>query len=109
MLIIVANDPRLYRMSLCATFRRLRPHVQVVAVEPEHLDREVACLDPSLVICSTLSESIETRSRAWVLLYPDGESRAVISLEGERTTATDVELDDLLSLIDRVELLTRPV
>lgn len=39
------------------------------------------------------------------MLYPDGENRAVISTAGEQVTVDNIGFDDLLSAIDRIDLL----
>ena len=61
----------------------------------------------NMVLCSRLSEVVETRCLAWVLLYPYGEARVVISLAGRRHTVPDPGVNSLLRVADQTELLTR--
>ncbi|MDP9382347.1 MAG: hypothetical protein M3Q29_19855 [Chloroflexota bacterium] len=104
--ILVANEPRSYREVLAVAFEGLRPDTTVVCVEPDALDGEVERLDPHVVICSRLAEVAHARPLAWVALYPDGESRSIISIKGrERVTSDDVQLGCLLAVIDQVNLL----
>jgi hypothetical protein len=93
--ILVGNEPRSYR--------------EVIIVAPEDLDGAVVQRRPrpQLVLCSRLTEVVETRGLAWVLLYPHGEAHVVISIAGRRQTAPDLDLDGLLCLIDQTELLAR--
>ena len=100
--VLVANDPRSYRETMAAAFRKLRPRAEVVLVEPADLDAEVIRRAPNLVVCSALSEVVETRAPAWVVLYPEGRAAVCASVAGERTDAADIGLGELVALIDRV-------
>lgn len=103
--VLVANEPRSYREVLATAFQGLRPHVDVLCVEPEDLDGEVVRLNPDLVFCSCLSEAVGSKSLAWVVLYPDGENRTMISIDGRHVTVADMQSEQLLSVIDEAELL----
>ncbi len=100
--ILVANEPSAYRDVIAAAFRARRPAAAVRAVAPEALDGEVVCQAPHLVICSALSETVETRAHAWVLLYPGGTTRVVTSLAGRRATTADITFEELLALVDQL-------
>jgi hypothetical protein len=102
--VLVANEPCAYREAITDVLRELRPHIEVNAVEPEGLDGEVARLRPHLVVCSRITASVSTLL-AWVMLYPNGENHAVINTAGEQMRVENVGFDDLLSAIDRIELL----
>jgi hypothetical protein len=81
----------------------VRPHLEVLVVEPEDLDGEVVRLAPDLVLCSQLTEVVETRPLAWVVLDPT-EIRAVITIAGRpHTVAADFPFTSLLSIIAEVE------
>ena len=99
--IVVANEPRSYREAMAVACRVLRPEVEVILAEPRDLDVEVARLDPQLVLCSRLTEGLRTGSRTWVLLYPEGEARAVISVAGHCVTTSDLGFAALAALIDQ--------
>jgi len=100
--ILVAHEPLAYRDVLATALRALRPTADVVVVEPGDLDDEVARRAPHLVFCSRLSEVIQTRSLGWAVLYPSGAPIVETSVAGERTTAADMVLEEILSLVDRV-------
>ena len=107
--VVVANEPRAYREVLAAAVHELRPGLEVQAVEPEELDRIVGRDLPHLVVCSRLSEVVETRAPAWVVLYPDGEARAVISVAGRQTTLAGIGFARILRLIDETTQDTPPI
>ena len=98
--ILVGNEPLSYRQVHAETFRILRPEAEVVRVEPDELDAAIARLAPHLVVCSALSEVVETRPLAWILLYPDGANLAVVSIAGVQRTIPMVAFDDLLDAVD---------
>jgi hypothetical protein len=102
--VLVANEPRAYREAITGILRELRPHIEFNAIEPDALDGEVARLRPHLVVCSRITGAVRALW-GWIMLYPDGENRAVISTAGERVTVENIGFDDLLSTIDRTELL----
>lgn len=104
MRILVANDPCTYREAITDVLRELRPHIEVNAIEPDALDSEVGRVDPHLVVCSRITTAMNALL-AWVMLYPEGENRAVISTAGEQVTVDGVGFGDLLSTIDRIEVL----
>jgi hypothetical protein len=99
--ILVANELRYYREVLANAVLMLRPDIDVRTVEPELLDHELIQLNPDLVVCSRVTPTIRTRCSAWVELYPDGEPVAVVCTDGQSSIVHDIELDGLLSIIDR--------
>ena len=105
--ILLANEPRSYRETLAAAIRILKPNIEVFVVDPDELDSEVERLGPQLVICSRTTPTVEMQSLAWVELYPEYSSESVVSVGGERSTISWIELADLLRVIDRTESLTK--
>ncbi len=103
--ILVANEPRTYRQVISCVLGNLKPDAEVIATEPEDLDREILRFTPHLVVCSQATPAVRSNVPAWVELYPNGASGAVIGLAGEHTMVADVQFDTLLSTVDRVELL----
>lgn len=102
--ILVANEPCAYREAITGVLRELRPHIEVNVAEPDGLDGEVARLRPHLVVCSRITVAVQALP-GWVMLYPDGDNRAEIFTAGELMTVENVAFSDLLSFIDRMELL----
>jgi hypothetical protein len=103
MRILLTNDPRAYRETIAATLQALRPHLTVVTAEPECLDAAVREHVPQLVVCSRLTELVQTRLLAWVLLHPDNTAMVRTSLAGRATTVAGLDLAGLLDFIDRTE------
>ena len=103
MCILVANEPRAYREVMAAAFHELRPQHDVITVAPDDLDAEVVRLDPQLVLCSRLTPTVQAHPLAWVMLYPDGETRAEICIAGQFSTVADLEFSSLLAIIDQTE------
>ncbi len=102
---VVANDPRSYREVMAGTLRTLRPDVEVILIEPQDLDLQIVGLDPHLVVCSNLTDTVRARSLGWVVLYPDGQSHAMVCIDGTSSTVEDMEFEGLLSVVDRVDRL----
>ncbi len=107
---LVANDPRVYRELISSSLRSLRPLMEVSAALPEHLEQAVERVRPHLVICSgrQVGAPAWDGCLAWVVLYPEGEDLALIGGVGRSAALVrGVRLDDLLSVVDRTELLCR--
>ncbi len=108
MRIVLANEPLSYREVMAAALGALRPQHQVFLVAPDDLDNEVTRLAPEMVVSSRSSAVVQGIARAWVMLYPDGASHAVVSIDGVRSTVEDMEFNSLLTIVDRTEQLTEP-
>ncbi len=106
MRLLVANEPQAYRQVIAAAVQKLRPDIEVSLINlAEDLDSQVLYLLPDMILCSRLTPVVESSSSAWVLLYPEGETKNVISIDGQRTTSADLEFEELLAVIDRVAAL----
>jgi hypothetical protein len=103
MRVLIANEPPIYREVLSATLRELRPQIEVVTVEPSEVDHATVHLSPNLVVCSMLTETVETRSSAWIVLYPEGAAWALISVDGERRAVDGADFYLLLAIVDQIE------
>ncbi len=101
--VLLANEPRVYREAMASAFRYLRPGVEIVVTESDKLDDQVRELRPHLVMSNQPARSLEDHPLPHVLLYPEGESKALVSIDGQQTTIVSVELEDLLLVIDRVQ------
>ena len=110
MRVLVANEPRSYREIFAAAFRHLRPRTEARAVEPRDLDGEAVRVRPDLVICDRVTAAVETAARFWIEYRV--ENGAIVVASNVPTTVTtpplsadNLGLDDLLSVIDRIEKL----
>ena len=107
--VLVATETRSYREALAAVLPELRPRLVVHAVEPAALDELVALRPTALVVCGRLTAAVRAHARAWLVLYPDGEDRAVVSVEGHERAIAHPELADVLAAADAaLEVLDRP-
>jgi hypothetical protein len=100
--ILVANELTSYRQTIAIVIRELHPNVEVLEVHPETLDREVARVDPDLVICSRVTTALEERVANWIELYPECGPYSTFCIDGERRAMEDVQLSDLLWACARV-------
>ena len=99
--VLVANELRYYREVIAEAVLMLRPDIEVRTIEPELLHQELIELNPDLVVCSSATPTIRIRCPAWVELYPDGEPLALVCIDGQSSLVHGIELDSLLSIIDR--------
>ncbi len=103
--ILIAIEPRSYREVIGEAIQSLRPHLKVLVVEPDDLLEELARLDPELVICGQPESTVPDGKNVWVEYRPYAEPAARISMSGRYRELSEVELDDLLSVIDETEKL----
>jgi len=106
--VLVAFEPRSYREAIGGAIRALRPRLQVGVVEPGELGAEVAHLNPELVLSGqpdTFTTS-DGGGPSWVEFRPYEGPKATVCVDGRRSELEKVELDDLLSVVDRVQALT---
>ena len=99
MRILVANDPRAYRDVIAGVLRVLFIDAEVITAEPDEVDAAILELTPQIVVCSTLTDTVETHIPAWILLYPGGTGVAVLSIAGQRTSVDGIEFEGLLTLV----------
>ncbi|HEX2728779.1 MAG TPA: hypothetical protein VHM16_03430 [Rubrobacteraceae bacterium] len=99
--ILIANDLLSYREAIATALQALRPSVEVLMAEPGKLDLEVQRASPGMVVCDRVTTMVRKEVPVWVELYPEGEQLAVISIRRQRSTATGIELNDLVSIIDQ--------
>jgi hypothetical protein len=104
--VVVGHEPRFYREALAEALRCLRPDLEVVLTEPASLDDAMRRGGASVVVCSRLSPAVLAEALAWVLLYPQGENRAVVSVGGLERTTTGFGIADLLDVIAEAAALT---
>jgi F420-dependent methylenetetrahydromethanopterin dehydrogenase len=107
MRVLVACEPRYYREVVGEAISGLRPAVELVIVDPEELADVVSHLDPDLVI-SAHPPSLDPGGRsAWVEFVPYEKPAATVSLGGRRQELDELELEDLLSVVDQADELSR--
>jgi hypothetical protein len=106
MVVIFAIEPRSYRQVMGEALRSMRPHLEVVVLEPGTLEAGVARLEPDLVFADRPASS-SSGGPAWVEFRPYEEPPARVCLAGRTWELEDVELSDLLSIVDQTEELVQ--
>ena len=99
--ILIGNEPRAYREVIAGALGALRPTAAISLIEPSLLEAALAECQPALVLCSRLTAAIQTRARAWVLLYPDGDGRAVAGFAGQERDIPGIDFEALLAIVDQ--------
>ena len=74
----------------------------VRVVDPDRLESELATASDPLVVCTTATVPIRTMARAWIELYPGGRDSAISFIAGHREVHEHVDLEQLLTLVDRM-------
>ena len=105
--ILVANAPRSYREAIAGAIRHLRPDLTISEVEPDEIAPAMRDLDPGVVILSQDPPVSEHDRALWIVLYGDEAPDAVVRSNGRIYAVANVELDALLSLVDRCVALIR--
>ena len=106
MVVVFAIEPRSYRQVMGEVLRSMRPHLEVVVLEPGTLEAAVVRLEPDLVFADRPPSS-SSGGPAWVVFRPYEEPPARVRLAGRTWELEEVELSDLLSLVDEAEGLAR--
>ena len=107
MQVIVAIEPRSYRQVIGEALRGLRPHIEVAVLDPDTLRAGVTRLEPDLVFANSPDTYGPNVRSAWVEFRPYEEPPARVCLGGRRWELEEVELEDLLSIVDEAEELSR--
>lgn len=103
--VLLANEPHIYREAISEGLMECRPRIETGVVEPEDLDLAVENLRPHLVLSSRVCDGLGDFPLMWVVLYPEGQNRAEITVAGGRSVREGVRLGDLISLVDEAERL----
>ena len=100
--IVFSNQPLAYREAMASVVQTLRPALAVSVSDPQNLDAEIARIQPQLVVCSDLADSIRSRLLGWIMLYPDGQNLVTCSIAGQERQLLGIDLSGLLALVDEV-------
>lgn len=101
--VLLANEPRAYRETIAMALRLLRPHIEVLVIDPETLDETIVQNRPKVVVCSSLTTIVEEHVPTWVVLYPEGALITLLYAHGDRTTVREMDLHGIMHLIDQTE------
>lgn len=105
--VLITIEPRSYREAIGGAIGMLRPNVTVTVAGPRELESEAIRLSPEMVISSAPSPSALGSRLAWIEFLPYTYPQAKLCLAGRHSEVEEVELDDLLSVVDEVEALSK--
>lgn len=100
--VLIGNKLPLYREVLASTFRALRPDLVVHAVTDEDLDTSVTSLQPWLVICSVVTETIKDLCPSWIVVFPDERDEAIVTIAGQSRTIPHAGVRELLAVLAEI-------
>lgn len=101
--VLVAIEPRAYREVIGMALGMLRPHLSVKALEGGMLDAEILRTNPVLVLSDeTAEDSVDGVPNRVVLSRDVSDSSASVHLDGSYLEVERVDLEELLSIVDRV-------
>ena len=98
--ILVANDPPTYREVLAASLTAMYPGLRVVQATPAALDAALVGRVPLLVVCSRPLRESRRAGCATIVLYPEGENEAVLTIGEQSWTLPNPQLADVLAAVD---------
>jgi hypothetical protein len=97
------DDYRVYRETIAAGLRILRPHAEVKSAPLEALEEELERFDPQVVICGGYEDLESDGTRAWIELSLDPTQPTKISVGGRYLERTNPSVEELLEIISESE------
>ncbi len=102
MLVAIEDDYRVYRETIAAGLRILRPHAEVKDAPLEALEEELERFDPQVVICGGHADVEPDDRLIWIELSLDPTQPTKISIYGRHLERTNPTVEELLKAIDEV-------
>lgn len=107
-LVVFADEHRIYRDSIASAIRNARPHTEVAVGERGALDADLVRFDPHLIICDPpIPMKLVDGRLAWVELSTHSEGSWRICIGERRWEWLNPSLRALLSVVDETEELAR--
>jgi hypothetical protein len=108
-LVALEDDYRVYRETIAAVLRVLRPGAEVESTAIEALEEELERFDPQVVICGGHHEGVEPDGRAaWIELSLDPTRPTMISVGSCSLELTNPGVEELLEVIDELRVIPNP-
>jgi hypothetical protein len=101
-LVAFEESHRIYRETIAAALRVLRPETEVKGTTLEELEGELERFDPEVVICSGHKEVEPGIRLAWIELSMDPTMPNKISVGGRHYERTNPTMEELLKVIEEV-------
>lgn len=83
----------------------VRPHLELLTIEPAGLHRELEHFEPHLVLLNGSPSRIPTGVPAWVRVTTADQLEATVCVGGRYSHIERMKVDDLLEIIDESERL----
>ena len=110
-LVAMQEDYGIYRDVIAGSLRAVRPCLEVATVDPMEFEERLESFKPQVVICGGRSFARREWAIAWVDLAFDSpallQRPARIWVYGRCREILNPGFEDLISLIDEVDLLSR--
>ncbi len=105
-LVALEDDYRVYRETIAAVLRVLRPAAEVESTAIEALEEELERFDPQVVICCGGHEGVEPPDgrAAWIELSLDPTRPTVVSVGSCSLELTNPRVEELLEVIDELRV-----
>jgi hypothetical protein len=103
-LVALEDDYRVYRETIAAVLRVLRPGAEVESTAIEALEEELERFDPQVVICNGHKEVESGIGLAWIELSLDPAVPTKISFGSCSLERTNPGLKELLEVIDELRV-----
>ena len=100
---VFEDDYRVYRETIAAGLRILRPHAEVRCVSLEALEEELERFDPQVVICSGHKDLETTGGCTWIELSLDPTQPTKISVGGRYLERSNPSASELLEIVGEFE------
>ena len=101
---MIAIEPRSYGQVIGNAIQKLRPHLDVVVVEPENLVSEAEVLHPELLFSHLQDPEMPTGEvGAWVELSVEPDRPSTACVDGRLKELTNLNLNGVLALVDEAE------
>jgi hypothetical protein len=101
-LIAFEDDYRIYRETIAASIKAVRPRVEVLSTEVNELEREARRFEPHLIISSLPRVDNPISALAWIQLSADPQRRSRIWIEEWHQEALNPGIGDIVSAVDEV-------
>jgi hypothetical protein len=101
-LVAFEDNYHVYRETIAAALRILRPKAEVKSITLEAFEEELGRFDPEVVICSGRKEEESATRLAWIVLPIDPALPTKIRVEGLHLERTNPTVEQLLEIIEEV-------
>lgn len=104
MRVLIAIAPAMYSETLAHVLKTCRPNIEIEAVDPSDLDRQMDLFEPDLLISEETSSGEGHRAISRVeILYSESMDAHVQVDEKHSRMIDDMQLEELLAIVDETQ------